>query len=97
MPHAAEEMWVITGHQPSIFDTPWPEYDENYITVSTIELAIQINGKLRGTLAISKDAEREEILKEARSVQNVKKYLEGKNLIKEILVPGRLVNFVVKG
>ncbi len=96
MPHAAEEMWELSGHTPSVFDESWPEYDEKKTVVSTVDIAIQVNGKIRGSINVDVEMGRDEVLSLARQVNNVQKFINDKTIIKEIFVPGRLVSFVVK-
>ena len=93
-PHMAEELWQTLGNQGTIFAVSWPEYDENQIKSDTIELAMQVNGRLRGQLHIAADATKEEVLSRAKT--ELAKWLEGVQIVKEIYVPGRIVNIVVK-
>jgi len=96
IPHIAEELWEIMGHDETITYEPWPEYDETLAKENLISIAVQINGKLRANIEISADAEKEDILLSAKDNDRIKAYLDGKEIIKEIFVPGRLVNFVLK-
>jgi len=75
----------------------WPKVDETALVQDEIELMVQVNGKLRGKIAVAKDAAKETILSAAKAEASVLKFIEGKEMLKEILVPGRLVNLVVKG
>ena len=95
-PHISEEMWSMLGHEPSIANVSWPEWDEEKCKDDEIEIAVQVNGKLRGRFKIHPEATKEELLEMAKEDGNVSKWLEGKSLVKEIVVPGKLVNFVVK-
>jgi len=95
-PHVTEELNELLNNQDMIVNTSWPEYDENKVIDDMIEIAVQVNGKVRDTIIINKDASKEEILNIAKDKDNVKKHIEGKNIIKEIVVPGRIVNIVVK-
>jgi leucyl-tRNA synthetase len=95
-PHLAEEIWSRLGHDKSLARHPWPKYDEAKLVESKIELPIQINGKLRGTIWVSADAEEKLILADAKDLAGVKTWLEGKTLVKQIYVPKKLVSFVVK-
>ncbi len=95
-PHISEELWETLGHKPSISSEKWPAYDEAKCVDESIEIVVQINGKLRSKLNLSPDATKEEILKCAKEDEKVKSWLDGKTVVKEIVVPGKLVNFVVK-
>ena len=95
-PHLAEELWSRMGHTDTLAEATWPEFDESALVQDTVEIAIQVMGKLRGTIAVSKDADKDAVLAEAKANDNVARHLEGKTIIKEIFVPGRLVNFVAK-
>ena len=99
-PHLTEEMWEELGMNPDgkTFCTlsAWPQYDESKTVDSTIRMGVQVNGKLRGTIEIPADASREEALSAAKQDENVAKYLAMGNLVKEIYVPGKILNFVVK-
>jgi len=92
-PHIAEEMWETLGNANSVFAQTWPEYDEAKLQTDTIEIAMQVNGKLRGNLTIAADATKDAVLAQAKAALGDK--LTGQ-IIKEIYVPGRIVNFVVK-
>ena len=95
-PHVTEELWEHLGHNKTIAYESWPEYDESKIVDELKTLAVQVNGKLRGTIEVLPDETNENILNMAKNEENVKKNLEGKTIIKEIVVPGRIVNIVVK-
>ena len=92
-PHICEELWERIGHSNSVFENQWPEYDEEAIKDDEIEIAVQINGKTRGTVLLPVDATKEEAVIKAKEV--IKDKLTG-NIIKEIFVPGRIVNIVQK-
>ncbi|MFQ6617563.1 MAG: leucine--tRNA ligase [Fidelibacterota bacterium] len=94
-PHLSEELWERTGHKGSIFNEKWPSYNDDMIRHERITIIVQINGKVRGKFEISPDAGEKELLSKAKSIENVNKYLKDKNLIKSIVVPGRIINFVV--
>ena len=96
VPHLAEELWHLIGNENSIFDESLPEYNESYLTIEEIKYVIQVNGKLRGEFTVDKSTERDDILVLAKENQNAKKFLEGKSIVKEILVPNKLINFVVR-
>ncbi len=94
-PHFSEELWEMTGHPDSIFKESWPEYDSSLAESDTVGMAIQINGKLRGTLRISKKSSREEVVKKAKALPAIEKRLKDKNIKKTIFVPGKIINFVI--
>ena len=95
-PHLSEELWAEFGHEGSVFDGGnWPTWDESKLVETTVELAIQVNGKLRGQIVIEKDASEDVVLTAAREDENVARHLEGMQERRAIYVPGRLVNFVV--
>ena len=93
-PHLAEELWEMLGHQPSIANEAWPEYDEMQCTEDTIEMVVQVNGKLRARIPMLKSAGKEEMIDTAKKNEKIIPYLDGKTLVKEIVVPGKLVNLL---
>ncbi len=92
-PHIASEIWEVAGHKGSIFDETWPEYDESKMKEDSIEIAIQVNGKMRGTVSVPREASKEEVLAAAK--EKVAHRLTG-DIVKEIYVPGKIVNIVIK-
>ena len=92
-PHAGEELWSLLGHDETLAYEPWPEFDPAAVIEDTVEIAVQINGKTRAVMNISKEASREEALEQAKEALGGK--LAG-NIVKEIYVPGRIVNLAVK-
>ncbi len=96
IPHTAEELWLRLGHEHSITYEPWPIFDENIAKDDLINIAIQVNGKLRANIEIDANAEKDAVLTFAMENDKIQSYIVGKEMIKEIYVPGRLVNFVVK-
>lgn len=92
-PHITEELWQIMGFEGMVYKTAWPEYDEEKTVENTIEIAIQVNGKTKLTIKISKDESKENVLAMAKEALGDK--LTG-NIVKEIYVPGRIVNIVAK-
>ncbi|MDI6604904.1 MAG: leucine--tRNA ligase [Thermoanaerobacteraceae bacterium] len=94
-PHFSEEMWEKLGYEYSIFNQKWPQYDEKALLRDVIEIAIQINGKVRGRLEVISNADEKEIEATALSNDNVKSYIEGKKIKKVIVIKNRLVNIVV--
>lgn len=95
-PHIGEEMWQQLGHDESITYAQWPTYEEDKLVVSTIEIAVQVNGKVRGRMSINKDQEAESVKEQALALENVKAHTEGKEIKKIIYVPNKIVNIVVK-
>ena len=95
-PHLTEELWERTGHEYSIHNHKWPSWDEKLAEDEQITLVVQVNGKLRERITVSPSISEDEARKLARESAKVKTYIEGKQVLKEIYVPGRLVNFVVK-
>lgn len=95
-PHLAEELWERLGATGSVFTASWPEYEEFMTIDDTVKIWVQVLGKLRGTIEINKDEDKESVLEKAKNNEDVIKWLEGKDLIKEIYVPGKIVNLVIK-
>ena len=96
-PFITEEIWnKFLGHTDTITYESWPEYDESKLSEDTYEMIVQVNGKVRGKIIVSIDADNEEMKKLAKEIDNVKTHIEGKEIIKEIVVPKKLVNIVVK-
>ncbi len=95
-PHIAEALWNRVGDTSTLQDARWPDVDESALTQATLTLAVQVNGKVRGTIEVGADADQATILAAAKEEPNVAKHLDGKNIVKEIVVPNKLVNFVVK-
>lgn len=95
-PHVGEEMWQILGHDTTIAFEPWPTYDEEACKEDTVEIGVQVNGKVRGTVALSVDEEQADALAKAKEIDSVKPFIEGKTIVKEIYVKGKIVNIVVK-
>jgi leucyl-tRNA synthetase len=94
-PHMGAELWELMGHK-AIWDAPWPQADARFLTAETVELAVQVNGKVRDRVEVAKDAADADVLAAAKALPGVAKYLEGVTLVKEVVVPGRLVSLVVK-
>ena len=92
-PHMTEELWSILGGEGRLYQTAWPEYEEAKTVESTVEIAVQINGKTKATISIGKDDPKDDVLAKAKEALGDK--LSG-NIIKEIYVPGRIVNIVAK-
>jgi len=96
-PHLAEELWHQFGHQTTVFDALWPEFEAEKAKADTVTIAVQINGKLRDTFEAAAGATKDELQKLALDLEKVKAQLEGKELAKVIIVPGKIVNLVIKG
>ena len=95
-PHIAEELWEALGHDTSVCDAQWPELDEKYLVESSVKLAVQFSGKVRFTMEFPADATSEQMIAQVMEAEESQKYLEGKQVVKTIAVPGRIVNIVVK-
>ena len=95
-PHLAEELWQALGHQKTLAYEPWPKYDETLLVESTIEIPVQINGKVRSKITVAADADKATILAAAKQDAKIATYIAGKQIVQEIVIPGRLVNFVIK-
>ena len=95
-PHVAEELWEALGKDGSVCDAAWPEFDEKYLVESSVQLGVQFNGKVRFAMQFPTDATPEEMVQMALSAPEAQKHLEGKQIVKTIAVPKRIVNIVVK-
>ncbi|HEX6993868.1 MAG TPA: leucine--tRNA ligase [Gammaproteobacteria bacterium] len=96
-PHIAEEVWSLLGHAESIAYAPWPEADPSLLVSDTVEIPVQVNGKMRGRVTVPADADQDSVIAIAREDGNVRRHLEGQNVRRAIYVPGRILNFVVGG
>jgi leucyl-tRNA synthetase len=94
-PHIAEELWRGTGHEDSVHRQAWPVADPAALVVDEITLVIQINGKTRGAIQVPANAGKESLEQYARESELAKRFIEGKEIKKAIVVPGKLVNFVI--
>jgi len=94
-PHLAEELWEALGHTDSIFRAQWPRYDPAALVEETVELAVQVNGKVRARLTVPRGAPEEEVLRLALALPAVQAHVGGKTIRKQLVVPGRWVSFVV--
>ena len=96
VPHIAEELWELNGADSSVFTEKYPISDPKLAEESNITITVQVNGKLRGSISVDKSNQKNEIILLAKKQVNVKEHLKNKKIIKEIVVPGRLINFVVQ-
>jgi leucyl-tRNA synthetase len=95
-PHIAEELWQALGHTTSLAHEPWPEFDPQLAKEDTVEIAVQINGKVRSKIMVPADADQRQLEAVARADSRIAELLAGKQVAKVVAVPGRLVSFVVK-
>ena len=96
-PHLCEELWQLFGHERTLAYEPCPQHDEKYLVESEIEIPVQVNGKLRGKIKMPIDASRETMQQLAEKDEGVTAFIAEKQIVKVVVVPGRMVNFVVKG
>jgi leucyl-tRNA synthetase len=96
-PHLAEELWQALGHDKTLAYEPWPTVDERWLKEDSIEVPVQINGKLRGKVTVPAGSDQAALEAAARADKHIAELLAGKSVVKVIVVPGRLVNFVIKG
>ncbi len=94
--HITEELWQIAGFEGYLFQTKWPEYDEAKTIEQQVTIAVTVNGKVRGKITIALDEDEASVKEKAHSEASVKKFLEGKNIFKEIYVKNKILNIVVK-
>lgn len=94
-PHIAEELWSVLGHDASVTHAAWPSYDEALTREDTVEMAVQIMGKVRGVIEVSRDADQESVVAAAHADENVGRHLHGQQIRRVIYVPGRILNFVL--
>ncbi len=95
-PHVGEEMWSIYGHEDTIAYESWPTYDEEAIKEDTVTIGVQVNGKVKGTVEIGVEEDSESALAKAKEIHSVANAIEGKTIVKEIYVKGRIINIVAK-
>lgn len=93
-PHVSHKLWIALGHNEPVIDAQWPQVDEKALEKSSLEIVIQVNGKMRGKQEVAADADKETIEKLALENENVKRFTEGKTIRKVIVVPGKLINIV---
>lgn len=95
-PHMMEELWSKFGHNESISYAKWPTYDESKLVSDTVEIIVQVNGKLRDKLEVATDTDKAKLEELARNDEKVQKFIDGKNIVKVIVIPNKIVNIVVK-
>lgn len=96
-PHSGEELWQIFGHNDTIAYEKWPVYDESALIEDTVEIGVQVNGKVRGTVQLAAEEDNSAALEKAKKIPNVALFIEGKTIVKEIYIKGKIINIVVKG
>ena len=92
-PHVAEELWERLGHE-RLWEQPWPEADPALLEVDTVEVVVQVNGRIRDRLSVAPDLPEEELVALARASERVQAHLDGGEVARTVVVPGKLVNFV---
>ena len=95
-PHLAEEMWQLLGHDEELAYREWPEYDERHLIRDMVKIAVQVNGKVRAQVEVEVDADKEAVLQLAYQHASIIQHTKGKTIVKEIVVPNRIVNLVVR-
>ena len=95
-PHVAEELWEAMGHTTTVCDATWPVFEEKYMVESTVKMPVQFNGKVRFTMTFDASATPDAILEAVMGAPEAAKYLDGMEVVKKIVVPGRIVNLVIK-
>jgi leucyl-tRNA synthetase len=95
-PQLAEELWQQLGHTTTLAYEPWPAYDEARVRKSTVEIVLQVNGKVRGKIGVAADTPEQELEALGLADENIRRHLDGKKLVKAIVVKNKLVNLVVK-
>ena len=96
VPHICEEMWQKLGHQTSIYHESWPSYDESALVLDTVEIVVQINGKVKMKAMVESGLSREALEEKMMADEKVRELTAGKDVIKVVAVPGKLVNIVVR-
>ena len=96
-PHICHQLWQALGHDDAVVNVAWPEVDESALKQDKIELMAQVNGKLMAKIKVSAEAAKDAVEAEAMADDNVQKFIDGKEIRKVIVVPGRLINIVVAG
>ncbi|MGO2950547.1 class I tRNA ligase family protein, partial [Lentilactobacillus kefiri] len=94
-PHIAEELWSLLGHDGTITYEQWPTYDASKLVENTVQMVIQVNGKVRSHIKVARDLAKDKVEEAAKKDENVEKYIEGKTIRKVIVIPNKIVNIVV--
>ena len=95
VPHICHELWSVLGHKTALIDVPWPKPDALALKTDLVEIVIQVNGKLRSRISVASDADNESVGAQALADPKVQRFVGDQEIRKTIIVPGRLVNFVV--
>ncbi|MDX1496594.1 MAG: class I tRNA ligase family protein, partial [Salinisphaeraceae bacterium] len=95
-PHICHQLWQALGHDEPVLEAFWPEHDPMALVSASVQIVVQVNGKLRGRIEIDPEADEATVMAQALEDENVQRFLEGKTVRKQILVPGKLLNIVVQ-
>ena len=95
-PHLAEEIWFLLGHETSIANAAWPAYDPTLCEDAWIEMAVQVNGKVRGRVTVAKDASNQDVEKAALTDASVQRFIGLRSVKKTIYVPGKILNIIIE-
>ena len=95
-PHICDELWVRMGEEPSLFEREWPQVDESLLAADTVTLVVQVNGKVRDNMDVPAGTDMDLAAEQAQERERVRKFTEGKEIVKVIKVPEKLINIVVK-
>ena len=95
VPHISHGLWASLGHKTALIDVPWPTVDESALAEDLVEIVVQVNGKLRARISVAADTDKDTVAAAALADENVQRFIDGKEIRKTIVVPGRLVNVVV--
>src|SRR5699024_1160494 len=95
IPHVCDELWRALGHKDLLLDAAWPEVDESALQRDTLQIVVQVNGKMRGRIEVAADSDQEAIESMALAEPNVQRFVDDRPVRKSIVVPGKLVNLVV--
>ena len=95
-PHVGEEMWQVLGHNDTIAYEPWPTYSEEKCKDTEINIAVQVNGKVRSTITVAADSADEDVIAAATADEKIKRQMEGMQIVKSIVVKNKIVNLILK-
>jgi leucyl-tRNA synthetase len=95
VPHICEEVWTRMGHSPGVLRCKWPEWDDEAAKFETVEMPVQVNGKLRGRITVERDADEAVVREKAMELDDVRKHISGFEVKKVIVVPNRIVNIIL--